>query len=333
MVETLASNHQQVRDGINGVRKMIASECVKTNETTLVNEIRDVKRTIASRCEDANETTLAEVAKEIKDEITGMKRLIGSGSEDGNETRLEEVVNMVRVIASNQQENTNVIRDVKRLLVSGNETRLEAVVEEMKGEIADEITDVKRKIASGFEEANETRLAEIEKAVKESKEEMKEIKEEMKAEMKEEISGVKNETDRVLDVLENVVNAIKTIASNQQKNADELREVKRLLASNQSASCECVNSTCPSPPAQQDTAPVVVNSTDCIPMPMTVSPPESPSKQAQVSALVCEYQRLLSVKHYCSDSTLVIPAKAFARDYGITGVRLSVCLFVCLLPR
>ena len=26
---------------------------------------------------------------------------------------------------------------------------------------------------------------------------------------------------------------------------------------------------------------------------------------------------------------LVIPAKAFARDYGITGVRLSVCLSVC----
>jgi len=300
MVETLASNHQQVRDRINGVRKIIASECVKTNETTLVNEIRDVKRTIASRCQDANETMFAEVAKEIKDEITGMKRLIGSGSEDGNETRLEEVVNMIGVIASNQQENTNEIRDVKRLLVSGNETRLEAVVEEMKGEIADEIRDVKRNIAPGCEEANETRLAEIEKAVKESKEEMKD-----------EISGVKNETNRVLDVLENVVNAIKIIASNQQKNADELREVKRLnvlvlsqvkrlLASNQSA-CECVNSTCPSPAAQQDTAPVVVNSTDCIPMPTTFSPPESSSKQALVSALVCEYQRLLSVKHYCTD--------------------------------
>jgi len=27
---------------------------------------------------------------------------------------------------------------------------------------------------------------------------------------------------------------------------------------------------------------------------------------------------------------VVIPTKAFARDYGITGVRLSVCLFVCL---
>jgi len=312
---------------VSGVKKLIASECEKaTVSTTLVSElrdvkrllesgnetrledvvkeikdeirdeIRDVKRTIGSSCEAANETMLAEVAKEIKDEITGVKRLIGSGSEDGNETRLEEVLNMIGVIASNQQENTNDIRDVKRLLVSGNETRLEAVVEEMKGDIADKITDVKRKIASGFEEANETTLAEIDKVVKE-----------IKDEMNEEISGVKNETDRVLGVLENVVNAIKTIASNQQKTADELREVKRLnvlvlsqvkrlLASNQSA-CECVNSTCPSPPAQQDTAPVVVNSTDCIAMSTTVSPPESSSKQALVSALVCEYQRLLSVKN------------------------------------
>ena len=117
-VETLASNQQlitsQVRDGISGVRKMIASECEKANETTMVNE-----------------------------------------------------------------------------------TRLEAIVEEMKGEIADEIRDVKRMIVSGCEEANETRLSEIEKVVKE---------------MNVEISGVKNETDRVLDVLENVVNAIKTIA-------------------------------------------------------------------------------------------------------------------------
>jgi len=29
-------------------------------------------------------------------------------------------------------------------------------------------------------------------------------------------------------------------------------------------------------------------------------------------------------------ATIIIPAKAFARDYGITGVRLSVRLFVCL---
>jgi len=31
--------------------------------------------------------------------------------------------------------------------------------------------------------------------------------------------------------------------------------------------------------------------------------------------------------------TVVIPAKAFARDYVITGVGLSVRLSVCLLPR
>ena len=193
VVETLASNQQlitsQVSDGISGVRKMIASECEKANETTLVNEIRDVKR----------------------------------------------------------------------------------------------------RIESGCEEANETRLSEIEKVVKESKEEIKEIEEK--------ITGVKNETNRVLQVLENVVNAINTIASNQQKTAED---VKRLLALNESRACECVNSTCPSP-----AAPVVVNSTDCIPMPTTVSPPESSYKQALVSALVCEYRRLLSVKHYSTDSTLV----------------------------
>ena len=85
------------------------------------------------------------------------------------------------------------------LLVSGHETSLEDVVKEKKGEI----TDVEKRIASGCEEANETKLAEIEKVVKESKDE---------------ITGVKNETNRVLDVLENVVNVIK----NQQKNAEDV---------------------------------------------------------------------------------------------------------------
>jgi len=234
VVETLASNQQlitsQVRDGISGVRKMIASECEKANETTLVNEIRDVKR----------------------------------------------------------------------LLESGNETRLEDVVNEMKGEMRDGIRDVQRTIASSCVGGNQTRLAEVEIEKEVVKEITEKVVKEIKAEMKDEISGVKNETNRVLDVLENVVNAIKIIASNQQETADELREVKRLLESNQSA-CECVNSTCPSPAAPV----VVVNSTDCITMSTTVSPPESSSKQALVSALVCEYQRLLYVDNYCTDSTLV----------------------------
>jgi len=37
--------------------------------------------------------------------------------------------------------------------------------------------------------------------------------------------------------------------------------------------------------------------------------------------------KLFKVKDGCLK--FVIPAKAFARDYGITGVGLSVCLFVC----
>jgi len=108
MVEALASNQQQikneVRDGIGGVRERIASECEKTNETTLVNEIRDIKR----------------------------------------------------------------------LLESGNETRLEAVVKEMKGEIRDEIRDVGRTIASGCE-------VEIRKM----RDEMKNESDRMRAEMEE----------------------------------------------------------------------------------------------------------------------------------------------------
>ena len=38
----------------------------------------------------------------------------------------------------------------------------------------------------------------------------------------------------------------------------------------------------------------------------------------------------LYIRIYITNCIFVIPAKAFARDYGITGVRLSVCLSVCL---
>ena len=111
--------------------------------------------------------------------------------------------------------------------VSGNETKLEDVVKEMKGE--------------------------IEKVVIESKE------------MKDEISGVKNETKRVLDVLENVVNASKITASNQH-NAEEEVSLRHLQ----------------------------------IPEYMRFR-----AKRVQISALYCEYQRLLSVKNYSTNSTLV----------------------------
>jgi len=91
------------------------------------------------------------ITSQVSNGISGVRNVIASECEKANETAL-----------------VNEIRDVKRLLVSGNETRLEDVVTKIKGEIADEITDVKRRIVSGCEDANETRLAEIEKVVKES---------------------------------------------------------------------------------------------------------------------------------------------------------------------
>jgi len=106
---------------------------------------------------------------------------------------LEDVVNK---IASIQQQNVmeikDEIRDVKTQLVSGcgetNETRLEDVVKEIKAEIRDEIRDVKTLLVSRDEKTNETRL-------------------------------------------EEVVNMVRIVASNQQENAKEISDVKALLVS------------------------------------------------------------------------------------------------------
>jgi len=188
MVSVIASNQQQIkneiRDGIGGVRERIASECEKTNETTLVSEIRDVKRVLES----GNETRLEDVVKEMKSEIR------------------------------------DEIRDVKRLLESGNETRLEDVVKEMKGEMQ-EMKDVMR----------------------ESVVEVRKMRDEMK-----------NVSDRV---------------------RAEMEEVKRLVLS-RSTECECATVK----PTENSTYPAVTTSTSR-PEHSTVQP----SKQQLVSALVCEY--------------------------------------------
>jgi len=52
---------------------------------------------------------------------------------------------------------------------------------------------------------------------------------------------------------------------------------------------------------------------------------------ARCCPLVGQFKYRVHLFEY--SSLVIIPAKAFARDYGITGVRLSVCLSVCLLPR
>ena len=170
---------------------------------------------------------------------------------------LEEVVNMVTVIASNQKENAkktrDEIRDVKTLLVSGsgetNETRLEDVVKE--------IEDMKTLLVSGNGETNETRLEDVVKEIKgEIKDEIKDVKTLLVSG-----SGETNET-----TLEDVVKEIKDVKTHLVSGSGEtnetrleyvvkeIKDVKKLLTS---------------------------NPTDCV--------TTEPSKQALVSALVCEY--------------------------------------------
>ena len=75
---------------------------------------------------------------------------IKDACDEANETiTLEEVANMVKIIASNQQENTKSIK------------------EEIKNEIKDEIREVRKLISSGREKSNETGLEEVVKIIKE----------------------------------------------------------------------------------------------------------------------------------------------------------------------
>ena len=67
---------------------------------------------------------------------------------------------------------------------------------------------------------------------------------------------------------------------------------------------------------------------------LTVTFPAKPLLLGQCIFLVPLRVTVARLRHLShSENLLIIPAKAFARDYVITGVRLSVCLFVCLLPR
>jgi len=110
MVEAVASNQLQikneVRDGIGGVREMIASECEKTNETTLFNEIRDVKRVLES----GNETRLEDVVKEMKDGMQEMKDVMRESVVEVRKMRDEMKNESDRVRAE--------MEDVKRLVLS-----------------------------------------------------------------------------------------------------------------------------------------------------------------------------------------------------------------------
>ena len=144
---------KDIRDEITGVKELIVSGNKENSEAR-------------------NETTLEEVGKNINH----VKTLLASGCRETNDTGLEDVANMIKVIASNQQQNAQEIRDMKRLLVSerleSNETtRLEEVANDIKEDIKDEIRGVKEMIESGngqtSEGRNETTLEELGKDIKE----------------------------------------------------------------------------------------------------------------------------------------------------------------------
>ena len=64
---------------------------------------------------------------------------------------------------------------------------------------------------------------------------------------------------------------------------------------------------------------------------LTVTFPAKPLLLGQCIFLVPLRVTVARLRHLShSENLLIIPAKAFARDYVITGVRLSVCLSVCL---
>ena len=115
MVEALASNQLQienaVRDGIGGVRERIASECEKTNETTLVNEIRDIKRLLESGNETRLEAVVKEMKGEIRDEIRDVGRTIASGCEVEIRKMRDEMKNESGRMRAEME-------DVKRLVLS-----------------------------------------------------------------------------------------------------------------------------------------------------------------------------------------------------------------------
>jgi len=139
---------------------------------------------------------------------------IKEACEEANETiTLEEVANMVKIIATNQQENAKAIK------------------EEIKNEIKDDIGSVKKMIASGCEKTNETGLVDVlNMEIKATKKEIKDLKTLLVSG-----SGDTNET-RLEDVVK------------------EIKDLKKLIA----------------------------------PTSIELDAGE-PSKQALVSALVCEY--------------------------------------------
>ena len=198
---------KDIRDQVEGVKQLIASGSETKNETSPEEAAKDIKDHMDSVLYLLNDEIV-----DVKDEVKGVKTLLESESRQTNETTLEDVENMVKIVASNQQQNAKEIRDVKILLGSGSKESNETRFEEVTKKITDEIKDVKTLLVGSVEcgKTNDTRLENVIRA---------------------EIKDVKTllDSERTNDTtLEEVVNMVKIIASNQQENA---RDLKRLLES------------------------------------------------------------------------------------------------------
>ena len=201
---------KDIRDQVEGVKQLIASGSETKNETSPEEAAKDIKDHM-----DIVLYLLNDEIVDVKDEVKGVKTLLESESRQTNETTLEDVGNMVKIVASNQQQNAKEIRDVKILLGSGSKESNETRFEEVTKKITDEIEDVKTLLVGNVEcgKTNDTRLENVIRA---------------------EIKDVKTllDSERTNDTtLEEVVNMVKIIASNQQENARDIRDLKRLLES------------------------------------------------------------------------------------------------------
>ena len=108
------------------IRDRLESGSEQDNGTTLQDVVSAIKTIASVQQENARE--IRDMKEEMKGEIRDMKRLLGLDSGETNQTRLDEVVNMIKVVASSQQQNAeemrDEIRDMKRLL---NQTDRECI--------------------------------------------------------------------------------------------------------------------------------------------------------------------------------------------------------------
>ena len=179
---------KNVKDEIKGVKQLIMTVSETKNETSAEEVAKDIKDHM-----DIVLYLLNDEIVDVKDNINDMKALLEPASRQTNETTLEEVANMVKIVASNQQQNAKEIGDVKRLLGSGSQESNETTL----AEITKDIEDVKTLLGPECRESNDTRLEEVVHEVRVMKDDIAYVKtllESVLMEIKNRSNSVENST-------------------------------------------------------------------------------------------------------------------------------------------